>query len=325
MTSFDSTSNTPNRYTGVICRAQGNLCDVALLDATEEQHWICSLRGKLKRQVQAVTSLVAVGDEVIFTVLNEEQGVIESIGKRRSKLSRDNSQSQKRETEQILAVNIDYSVIVMASHAPDYNTRRLDWHLTAALAGDLQPVIVLSKVDLPEAQSAIEDIARYRLLGYPLIATSTKTNEGIEELSQLLKGKKAVLVGSSGVGKSSLINAMDPQLQLRTGELRAKFQKGRHVTTTAELLRLQNGAWVIDTPGVRSFALWDRKEETVEEQFSEFDSYADKCRFTDCSHIHEPGCAVREAVENGEIDCERYLAYTRIIKRQKERKPQFRG
>ncbi|MCL2548694.1 MAG: ribosome small subunit-dependent GTPase A [Symbiobacteriaceae bacterium] len=304
---------------GVVCRAQGDLCDVALLDSQTEQHWLCSLRGRLKRQVQAVTSIVATGDEVRFRIINDEQGVIESIEKRRSKLSRE-STNPRKDTEQILAVNIDYAVIVMACHAPDFNPRRLDWHLTAALAGDLSPIIVISKVDLPQVAGVQEDIARYRLLGYPVISTSTKTEEGIPELSDLLAHKKAVLVGSSGVGKSSLINAMDPGLHLRTGELRAKFNKGRHVTTAAELLRLSNGAWLIDTPGVRSFALWDKKDDAINEQYGEFEEYAPLCRFSDCSHTHEPGCAVREAVERGDISAERYEAYQKIIRRQQSRR-----
>ena len=318
MTLYPIDSTHPEISNGVVCRAQGNLIDVALLDSQMEKHWLCTLRGKLKKQVQAVTSLVAVGDEVAFTILNDEQGVIESIGKRRSKLSRDNSQG--RDTEQVLAVNIDFAVIVMACHAPDFNLRRLDWHLTAAVAGDLTPVIILSKVDLPPAEQAKEEIARYRLLGYNVIATSTKTGEGLDELAKLLAQKKAVLVGSSGAGKSSLINAMDPGLQLRTGELREKFSKGRHVTTNAELLRLKNGAWIIDTPGVRSFALWDRTSESINEQYAEFDQYAAECRFSNCTHSHEPDCAVREAVSQGEIDEDRYEAYIKILKRQQGRK-----
>ena len=292
--------------------------DVAWLECEDEQHWMCSLRGKLKRAYQAATSLIAVGDEVRFQVLNETQGVIESIDPRRSKLSRDNT--VKRITEQILAANIDYGVIVMACHAPDYNPRRLDMQLSAVLAGNLSPIIVLSKADLPQAEAAKNDIARYQLLGYPIVATSTETGEGLGELANLLQGKRSVLFGSSGVGKSSLINALDPELQLRTQELRQRFLKGMHTTTTAELLRLHNGAWVIDTPGVRTFSLWDRSNQVVEAQYGEFDEFANECRFSDCTHIHEPGCAVRDAVTRGAIDAERYESYLRLVKRQQARR-----
>lgn len=308
----------PALLQGIVCRSQGSIYDVALLNSDTEQHWLCSLRGKLKREYQTTTSLIAVGDEVQFRAINDEQGVIETIDKRRSKLSRDNSQG--RIVEQILAVNIDYAIIVMACHAPDYNPRRLDLQLTAALAGDLEPIIVLSKADLPQAEAAKQDIARYRLLGYPVIATSTQSGEGLAELEQLLIGKRSVLFGSSGVGKSSLINALDPSLQLRTQELRDKFQKGQHTTTSAELLRLQNGAWLIDTPGIRSFSLWDRSNESVEDQYAEFAEFAPQCRFGDCSHVHEPGCAVRKAVDEGKLDGERYEAYRRIVLRQESRR-----
>ena len=303
---------------GIVCRSQSNLYDVALLQSESEQHWLCTLRGKLRREQQRLTNLLAVGDEVVFRDLGNDQGVIEAIIPRRSKLSRDNN--QKKDTEQILAANIDYSVIIMACHAPDYNPRRLDLHLSAAFAGGLAPIIVLSKVDLPQAETAKQDIDRYRLLGYPVIATSTATGEGLEELAGILQHKRSVFVGSSGVGKSSLLNALDPGLNLRTNELRERFSKGRHTTTAAELLRLANGAWVIDTPGVRTFSLWDREDQTVEQQYGEFEEYAGSCRYADCSHIHEPGCAVLTALHEGLIDEERYNAYAKLLLRQQKRR-----
>lgn len=294
-------------FNGVVVRATSHLYQVAV----DDRLLMCSLRGRLKREQQKVTNLLAVGDRVSVTELNQEQGVIEGVAERRSKLSR-LSPGRGGHFEQILVTNVDYIVIVMAAYKPDFNLRRLDRFLVAANDGNCTPVLCINKIDLVPRQEVEPELEIYVSGGLRVLYTSAQDGTGIDELAALLQGSVSALVGSSGVGKSSLINAVDPGLGLRTKQIRERFYKGSHTTTSAELLSLEQGGYVVDTPGLREFGLWHKADKSVADAFEEFEDYAENCRFRNCTHTHEPGCAVRAAVEAGEIDEDRYISYAKL-------------
>ena len=271
------------------------------------QHYICTVRGKLRKGLATTTNLLSVGDDVYITPVSAEQAVIERIAERRSKISR---RSPGREPkEQILAVNIDYAVIGMAAVAPDFKKNRLDRYCEASLRGKVKPVICINKIDLADEEFIRREMQIYEKLGNPVLYTSARTRHGIDDLVDILRGNVSVLVGSSGVGKSSLINAVQPDLALKTNALRESFLKGRHTTTSAELVTLDIGGMVLDTPGLREFALWQDSSNDARDimlSFPEIEQLSRHCKFRNCSHQHEPGCAVKQAVERGEIEPARY-------------------
>jgi len=279
----------------------------------DNRHLLCTLRGRLLKGKAVTTNLLAVGDEVWITPANETQAVIERVEPRRSKLSRRSPGREPR--EQLLAVNVDYGIIVMAALAPDFNTNRLDRYIASCVSGGVRPVLCLNKIDLAIESDVRQAMATYELFGYPVLYTSATTGQGISDLRIVLKDSVSALVGSSGVGKSSLINAIQPDLALKTRALREKFLKGQHTTTSAELLTLDMGGMVVDTPGMREFALWhgdDNEKSDVEASFSEIEQASHRCRFRNCTHIHEPACEVQRMVENGEIDHARYKSFVKL-------------
>ena len=275
-------------------------------------HYICTLRGRLLKGKAVTTNLLAVGDDVWITPTSETQAVIERIENRRSKLSRRSPGREPR--EQLLAVNVDYGVIVMAAIAPDFNTNRLDRYIASCHSGGVCPVICINKIDLTNEDEIRRAMVTYESLGYKVLYTSACTGQGLDELRGLLRDHVSTLVGSSGVGKSSLINAIQPDLALKTRALREKFLKGQHTTTSAELLPLDMGGMVVDTPGMREFALWQDNSENsdVEASFPDIEQASHRCRFRNCTHIHEPACEVRRMVESGEIDPARYKSFVKL-------------
>ncbi|KAF0196182.1 MAG: ribosome bioproteinis GTPase [Bacillota bacterium] len=281
----------------------------------DNKDFVCTVRGKLRKGKATTTNLLAVGDEVWVTPTSEDQAVIERINERRSKLSR---RSPGREPkEQILAVNVDYAIIVMAAIAPDFNKNRLDRYITASNKGNIRPIVCINKIDLVDEAYIRSEMAVYERLGFTVLYTSAASGQGLDSLQELLKNNVSAFVGSSGVGKSSLINAIQPDLALKTQVLREKFLKGQHTTTTAELVMLEQGGMVVDTPGLREIALWqDRNsdEDDVISSFPEIQATAAKCKFRNCSHSHEPGCEVRYLVETGEIEQARYRNYLKLTK-----------
>jgi ribosome biogenesis GTPase len=237
------------------------------------------------------------------------EGVIERIEPRRGVLTR-----ASRRREHVLVANVDQLVIVISLVEPDLKPHLIDRYIATALKGDLAPVVCLNKVDLADPADLQPLVGAYSQIGVPTLLTSAVTGHGIGRLRELLRGRATVFSGQSGVGKSSLLNAVQPGLGLRVREVSDVNQKGRHTTTTAELIRLDAGGWVVDTPGVRQFQLWDTRPEEVEGYFREFHPYVALCRFPDCTHVHEVGCAVTAAVRKKHLSERRYLSYLGLFR-----------
>ena len=289
---------------GLILRAQSGFFEV------ETQHGsvIATLRGRLKEKRQE-TDLVAAGDRVRLRLLDDGSGLIEVVEKRSRVLSR---RAPGRESEQVLVANPDQALFVFAGADPDPNFRMLDRFLVVAEREQIPAMICLNKIDLVERRSAEAEFREYVSLGYPVLYVSAKTGKGIRRLHNHLKGRLTVLAGPSGVGKSSLLNAIDPELKLRTMEVRQATRKGMHTTVFPQLIPIRGGGYVADTPGLKALGLWDIEPEELDAYFPEMRNLVAGCDFSNCTHIHEPGCAVLAAVEGGRISPERYDSYRRI-------------
>jgi ribosome biogenesis GTPase len=270
----------------------------------------CRLPGRLKKGATD-GDICAVGDRVAITDLGDGSGQIESIAERTGAIARVRT-GIKRDFRQILLANPDQIVIVFACAQPDPHRRMLDRFLVIAEKQRLQTLIIANKVDLLPHEQAEAIFGLYSDLDYTVLYTSAKTGEGVPALREHLKGKLSALTGPSGVGKSSLLNVVQPELGLHVREVSEATSKGRHTTQVRELFPLDFGGYVADTPGIRSLALWDTEPEELDAYFVELRDLVQDCQFSDCTHTHEPGCAVRAAVEVGEVSPERYASYLRM-------------
>lgn len=274
----------------------------------------CRLRGTLK-QADWESDLVAVGDRVRVRQTRPGRGVIEDVLPRQTVLSRqatlprDKRPIKWAEREQVLVSNPDQAVFVFAVREPEPRLRMLDRFLVAAERADIEILICANKVDLVGEREPLLIFGLYQEIGYEVLYTSALTGKGVDELRERLRDRLSVLAGPSGVGKSSLLNAMQPGLGLKVREISRAVGKGRHTTIVPELLELEVGGYVADTPGLKSFALWDMVPEELEGYYPEIASLAASCRYPGCSHLHEPNCAVMAAVERGEIHPLRYESY----------------
>ena len=291
---------------GLIVRAQSGFFTAA----TEIGPVVCQLRGRLK-QGRRTGDLAAIGDHVRVTVLEDGTGVIEEVEERKQAIVRLDPRPQG-EYQQILLANADQAVFVFACAHPDPKLRMLDRFLVIAEKQEIPAVIVANKVDLVGQERATELFGHYPTLGYPVIYASAKSGQGVEGLRATLTGKVSALVGPSGVGKSSLLNAMQPGLGLEVNEISQAVNKGKHTTVVREMFPLAGGGYVADTPGWKSLALWDTEPEEIDGYFPELRGLVAHCQFSDCTHIHEPGCAVLDAVEKGAVRSERYDSYLRL-------------
>jgi ribosome biogenesis GTPase / thiamine phosphate phosphatase len=273
-----------------------------------EREFDCMVPPELaKRQKSAL----AVGDRVIPQT---SDGVCRLAGvlARRTVLSRPDPLNPR--VQRLIAANIDVVIHVVSVKAPPLRPRLIDRFLIAIQRGGAQPAICVNKIDLlddVERRRELATLDPYRALGVPVIACSVEGGQGIAELRALVEGKTCALVGHSGVGKSSILNALDERLDIATGELH-KRGTGRHTTTASTLHDLGGGTYLIDTPGIREFGLWNLTLETLRDYFPEFAEPGEYCRFNDCTHLHEPGCAIKERAESGELSRARYDAYVRL-------------
>ena len=277
-----------------------------------ERVWPCTVRRILRTRLIDERHPVAVGDVVQFMISavtpNADQaGVIYSVYARTSQLTR-----QSGERIHVIAANVDQVLIVASADEPPLKPQLIDRYLVAAHAGNITPLICINKIDLADDENLASVAAMYRGIGYQVILASAATGEGIDALKAALAGKETVVAGQSGVGKSTLLNVVQPGLQLATAEVSQSSSKGKHTTTTAQLLRLAFGGYVVDTPGVRSYDLAVVPKNEFELHFVEFVEHVPRCRFPDCTHIHEGECAIKQAIKDGLIDPRRYESYRRL-------------
>ncbi len=291
---------------GLIVRAQSGFFSVQ----TDAGSLTCRLRGRLK-QGPHQGDLAAVGDLVRVSRLPDGTGAIEAVEERRKALVRLDPRPQGL-YQQVILANPDQAVFVFACTQPVPHLRMLDRFLVIAEKQGLPSVIVANKIDLVGKKRAREIFGFYPEIGYPVLYTSADTGAGVVELREHLTGKISALAGPSGVGKSSLLNAVQPGLGLAVREISSAFKKGRHATTVRQLFPLDRGGYVADLPGMRSLALWDTEPEELDGYFPELAPLVAECQFSDCAHKNEPGCAVRKAVDEGRIRPERYDSYLRL-------------
>lgn len=289
---------------GLIIKAQSGFFTVE----TGQGFIVCQLRGKLK-QGRARGDIAAIGDRVKIRVLPDGSGVIEEVEERRRAIVRLDPRPQG-DYQQVLLANPDQAVFVFACAHPNPRLRMLDRFLVIAEKQMIPVVIVANKIDLVNDPKKI--FGMYEAIGYRVLYTSTKIAAGIEELKSVLTGKISAFAGPSGAGKSSLLNAMQPGLGLAVNEVSRAMNKGKHTTVTRQLFPLEGGGYVADTPGWKSLALWDTEPEEIDGYFPELRDLVQHCQFSDCTHTHEPGCAVRRALEEGTIYRERYDSYLRL-------------
>jgi len=291
---------------GIVVRSQSGFFT---LDSNQGE-LVARLRGRLK-QGRKTGDLIAVGDWVKVSIQDDGTAMIEEIEERASKLHR-LAPTPRGEFEQIIIANLDQAVLTFACIDPEPRLRMLDRFLIICEEQGVPAVIVANKVDLVGMSEARRLFGHYTQLGYQLLYASAETGRGVRKLRKLLHGKISVLAGPSGVGKSSLLNAVQPNLGLEVKAVSEATGKGRHTTVVREMFRLEEGGYVADTPGLKALALWDIEPEELDGYFPEIAERVADCQFSSCTHVDEPGCAVVEAVKKGKIHPERYESYLRI-------------
>ena len=303
----DNSTQEPEGLQGQVVEVSTGLCRVDL----NGENILCSLRGSLTAAETGFTNVVAVGDRVIVSKNGSTGGVVEAILPRENILARpDVFYSHLR---QVVVANADQVLIVTSWRDPHIWPELIDRYLIASHINDLTPVICVNKVDLVEEQTELQAVIQpYHDLGEMVILTSASEGIGIGQLREMLRDRTTVLAGLSGVGKSSLLNALDSNIQLRTKQVSAQKGEGQHTTTQSTLIPLEFGGSVVDTPGIREFGLADVYRPDLVHHFPEMVRFINACQFNNCTHLIEPGCALRKAVTSGHIAKSRYHSYEKI-------------
>ncbi len=277
------------------------------VETDEGKLYRCAVRRLLKTLSTDQRHVVAAGDRVLFRPAGEEEGIIERVQPRRGVLSR-----ESRGRRHIIVANVDQVIIVASAAEPYLKPNLIDRFLVSAEKCGIRPVVCINKIDLIDMAELAPLVGVYSQMGYEVMLTSASTGFGMDRLRHGLAGAESVFAGQSGVGKSSLLNAVDPALNLKVSHVSADTQKGRHTTSTARLLRLENGGYVVDTPGIRQMQLWDVIPAEVAGYFRDLRPFINQCKYPDCTHAHEDDCAVKDAVADGWLDARRYESYCRL-------------
>jgi ribosome biogenesis GTPase len=267
----------------------------------------CATRRLLKTLSTDQRQPVSAGDLVWFRIANEQEGIIERIEPRHGIISR-----ASRGRQHIIVANVDQLIIVGSAAEPYLKPNLIDRFVVTAEKGRIRPLICINKADLVDMANLQPLVGVYSQMGYEVLLASARTGFGVDRLRRRLAGRQSVISGQSGVGKSSLLNAIEPGLHLRVSAVSAETQKGKHTTTTARVFPLAAGGYVVDTPGLRQFQLWDVIAEEVAGFYRDIRPFVSRCRFPDCTHTHEDGCAVKDAVADGWIDARRYESYCQV-------------
>lgn len=290
---------------GRVVSATGLKCDV---QGEDGRRYECAVRRILLKLATDARNAVVAGDDVLFQPTGPDEGVIERVEARRGVVARE---SQHR--EHVIVANVDQVVIVASAADPPLKPGLIDRFLVSAEKGSVRSIVCINKADLVDPVEMQPIIGVYARLGYQVVLTSGATGLGVPRLRRLMASRQTAFAGQSGVGKSSLINAIQPGLDLHTSAVSEWTGKGRHTTRRAILHSLDFGGWVVDTPGIRQFGLWDVLPEEVEGYFIEFRPFVSRCKYPDCTHTHESGCGVKDAVALDLIAPVRYESYLRII------------
>ncbi len=294
-------------HEGIVVRTHGGHYYVQ----SDGQEVDCTIRGRLKKE-RAAADVVAIGDRVYWSETERGFGVIEEVEPRKAVLSR-TPPPPRPAVAQVIVANPDQVLIVFAARNPPLNPLMADRYLVATEGAELPALLVINKADLIEDEEDLEIPRMYEEIGYRVLYTSVVTGEGLEALHDALRNKLSVLTGPSGVGKSSLLNALWPGLDLRVGEISEVHDRGRHTTAVARLLNPEPDTFVADTPGMRQFRFWDIDPEQLDYFFPEMRPFLGQCYFQPCTHMHEPGCAIQDAVAKGVIPEVRYESYRRMF------------
>ena len=302
---------------GRVVQAQSGFFSVE----TGQGELVCQIRGRLKKG-RKLGDIVAIGDWVQVTEQEQGTGMIEEVEPRQSMVYR-MAPTPRGEYQQVIIANPDLAVFVFSIIDPAPRLGMLDRFLVIVEKEKIEALIVVNKIDLTGLRAAQEMFSHYQQIGYQVFYTSVLKNRGIKELKKKLVGKISVFAGPSGSGKTSILNTIQPGLGLEVKKVSESTKKGKHTTVSRKLVPLSEGGYVADTPGLKALDLWDITPEEIDGYFREISKVLQNCRFSDCTHTHEPGCAVIEAIKNKQIHPERYRSYLRMREVEEDKIPWF--